>query len=53
MNAYAVVGPTNVQPRRRRSFERATDPGVVPIRRSVAQVIRAGRDAASGSKRQK
>src|SRR6266511_452424 len=48
-----VVGPTKVQPRFLRSFERAIDSGVVLIRRSVAQVSRRGREAGSGSKRQK
>ena len=31
MNAYIVVGPTNVQPRLRRSLLYATDSGVVAI----------------------
>jgi hypothetical protein len=53
MNAYIVVGPTKLKPRLRRSFESAIDSNVVLIVRSVAQVSRRGRDAGSGSYRQK
>ena len=52
MNAYMVVGPTNVQPRVRRSFESAVDSGVTGIALTASQVIFFGRDFASGSKRQ-
>src|SRR5215203_2957772 len=51
MNAYIVVGPTNVQPRRRRSFESAVDSGVTGIAFSRSHVIFFGRDLAGGSKR--
>src|SRR5215204_4345572 len=52
MNAYIVVGPTNVQPRRRRSFESAVDSGLVAIVFRTAQVSFFGRDFAAGSNRQ-
>src|SRR5262245_20513965 len=51
MNAYIVVGPTNVQPRFRKSFESAIDSGVVAIVFSRSQVSRRGRDRPSGSYR--
>src|SRR3954467_9350616 len=53
MKAYIVVGPTNVHPRRLRSFERAIEPGVVLIVMSTARVTRAGREAGAGRHRQK
>jgi len=53
MKAYAVVGPTNVNPRRLRSFESATDSAELGIAASASRVIRRGRLAAAGSKRQK
>ena len=52
MNAYIVVGPTNVQPRRRSSFDRAIDSGLVAIVFRTSQVSFFGRDFAAGSKRQ-
>jgi hypothetical protein len=52
MNAYMVVGPTKVKPRFFRSFESAFDSGEVVIDWRASRVSRAGRDAASASKRQ-
>src|SRR3954471_11131907 len=51
MNAYIVVGPTNVQPRFRRSFDSATDSGVVAMVFSTPHVSFRGRDFACGSNR--
>src|SRR5215203_2836628 len=53
MKAYMVVGPTKLHPRRLRSFESATDPGVVLIVISAARVTRRGREAGAGCHRQK
>src|SRR4051812_21944862 len=53
MNAYTVVGPTNVHPRRLKSFDSAVDAEVVLIVIRVALVIRRGRDSGSGCQRQK
>ena len=50
MNAYTVVGPTKVQPRRLRSFASAVASAGKPRARSAAGVMRRGR--AAGSKRQ-
>jgi hypothetical protein len=52
MKAYIVVGPTNVQPRRRKSFDSATDSGLVDIVFSTSQVSFFGRERRGGSKRQ-
>ena len=52
MNAYIVVGPTNVQPRLRRSFDSAVDSGVAGIAFTASQVSFFGRERASGSNRQ-
>ena len=43
-----VVGPTNVQPRLRRSLLSATDSGVVPIVISTSFVSRRGRLSGDG-----
>ena len=51
MNAYTVVGPTNVKPRRFRSFDRAIDSGVVAIVARMSRVMMRGRDARIGSNR--
>jgi hypothetical protein len=52
MNAYIVVGPTNVQPRRRRSFDSAIDSALVAIVFSTSHVSFLGRERGGGSKRQ-
>src|SRR5436190_17106321 len=52
MNAYIVVGPTNVQPRFRKSLESAADSGVAAIDFSARHVSFRGRDFGSGSNRQ-
>ena len=44
-----VVGPTKVQPRLRRSFDSATETGVVGIAFRTGQVNVVGRSAAAGS----
>ena len=51
MNAYTVVGPTNRQPRRLRSFASAADSGVRASSREPCAVEPASA-AAGGSKRQ-
>ena len=51
MNAYTVVGPTNLHPRRFRSFDSATDSGDVDIVPSAASSSTAGRVDGSGSYR--
>ena len=53
MNAYTVVGPTNVQPRCLRSFDSAIELGVEVIARRAAQVTRRGRSRAGGAKLQR
>ncbi len=47
------MGPTNVKPRRFRSFASAIDSGVVAIAISTSRVSFLGRDAGAGSQRQK
>lgn len=48
-----MVAPTNVQPRLLRSFDSATDSGEAVSRARMPRVMRPGREAGSGSKRQK
>src|SRR5688572_26801446 len=52
MNAYIVVGPTKLQPRRFSSFDIAADSGVTAIVFTTSQVSVFGRDVLGGSKRQ-
>ena len=51
MKAYIVVGPTNVQPRRRNSFDSAVDSGLLLMVLSTSDVSFFWRDLRSGAKR--